>query len=324
MKVSTVVSQKYFNGTADKEASQKYRKLIISNFKEVGMVAFGQIKFILQNETNYNWDKIDTLVNFALKNDLRLHYNTVINNKSSFPEWYWKLNPNKKLAFLKNHIETVIGRYQNKFYLYKLVNESIRDNETDFLGTGYSKNDLVSKIFKWAKAITPDSLMMINDFGNFFREDIRKKYVELINNVQKAKGPIDVVGLQGHIWTFELPTDENILKTLNFFYDNTKLPIYITEFDLSYDNTLHGGQKIDPMQPFTTRDGKLFSNWFEYQAFAYRHFFDLCKDSDLVKGFTFWGFCDENVAWERPGIGLFDQKFNPKPAFRSLQDVLRN
>ena len=244
------------------------------------------------------------------------------NNKDSFPDWYWKLSYTDKKSFLENHVKAVVGRYKNKFYLYKLVNESVRDEEENFLGTGENRINLIAQIFKWAKEESPNSLMMINDFGNFYKEDIRRGYIKLIKEVKKAGGPIDVVGLQGHMWTFDLPPDDEIEKTLSQIHEETGLPIYITEFDLSFDNSIHSGRKIDPNEPFVTRGGTKYNNWFDYQAFAYKRFFDICNSTDYVHGFTFWGFCDEKVAWERPGIGLFNEGFKPKPAFEVLRHVL--
>jgi len=262
-------------------------------------------------------------VDFGTKNNLRLHYNTVINNKNSFPDWYWNLSPPDKKSFLESHVRAVVGRYEDQFYLYKLVNEPVRDDEENFLGTDEGRVELIAQIFKWAKEESPNSLMMINDFGNFYKEDVRQRYIALVNKVKKAGGPIDVVGLQGHIWTFELPPDEDAKKALDEINDETELPIYITEFSLSFDNSIYGGLKIDPNVPFVTRKGIKYSNWFDYQGFAYRYFFNLCKKTGYVGGFTFWGFCDEKVAWERPGIGLFDEAFKPKPAFKVLEGVLK-
>jgi len=327
MNISTVVKQKFFNGVASEEETLRYLNLIVENFEEVGMVAFGQLKFVAQTEpstaADYNWKTIDNLANFATRNGLRLHYNTVINNKKSFPGWYWNLGSRDKRRFLENHVRAVVRRYKDKFYLYKLVNESVRGEGENFLGTGESRANVIAQIFKWAKEESPKSLMMINDFGNFYKDDIRRAYAELINEVKSFGGPIDVVGLQGHMWTFELPSDEVVTKTIVQVHRETGLPIHITEFDLSFDNSIYGGPKIDPSAPFVTRNGTRYGNWFDYQAFAYKHFFDICNSLNCVCGLTFWGFCDEEVGWERPGIGLFDESLRPKPAFEALRRVLR-
>lgn len=326
MNVSTAVKQKYFNGVANRDETNKYLNILKNNFKEVGMVAFGQIKFLTnqepKSEGDYNLTVIDNLVDFSKKNNLRLHYNTVINNKNSFPDWYWQLSSEKKKNFLKSHIKKVVNRYKKDFYLFKLVNECVRDKENNFLGTNESKTKLITQMFKWAKEESPASLFMINDFGNFYNKDVRQSYIELVNNIRKEDGPIDVVGLQSHMWSFQLPSNKDIENTLQLFDDEISLPLYITEFDISYDDSLHGGSKIDPQKPFTSREGIKYENWYHYQAFAYKHFFDTCKRAGFVKGFTFWELCDEDVKWERPGIGLFNEKFTPKPAYKLLKDDL--
>lgn len=327
MNVSIVVKQKYFNGVANAAETEKYLNLVLDNFKEVGMAAFGQIKFLVnrepESEKDYNWETVDNLVKFADNNNIRLHYNTVINNKDSFPDWYWKLGKSDRFNFLKRHIKTVVNRYKNSFYLFKLVNEHVRDKEEDFLGTGKTRTKLITQMFKWARDESPDSLLMINDFGSFFNKDVRGNYIKLVNDIKSAGGTIDVVGLQGHMWSFEMPNDEDIKSTLDLIHDKTHLPIYITEFDISYDDTIHGGSKIDPQKQFINREGNKFKNWFDYQAYAYKHFFDLCKQTGFVEGFTFWEFVDEDVAWERPGTGLFDNNFKPKPAYEFVKNDLK-
>ena len=154
-------------------------------------------------------------------------------------------------------------------------------------------------------------------------ENVRDKYVELINGVKDAGGQIDTVGLQGHMWTFELPSDNDIKETLEYIHTKTGLPLHITEFDISYDNSIHGGGKIDPQRPFITHDSKEYENWFAYQTFAYTHFAELCDGIDYVQELTFWGCVDEDVEWERSGIGLFDNNMKPKPAFKALSHLLK-
>lgn len=327
MNVSSAVKQKYFNGAANAAETEKYLNLILDNFKEVGMVAFGQIKFLVnkepESEADYNWATIDNFVKFAESSNIRLHYNTVINNKNSFPGWYWKLSANNKLNFIERHIKAIINRYKNNFYLFKLVNEQVRDKEENFLGSGKAKTELIVQMFKWAREASPDSLLMINDFGNFYNKEIRENYIKLINDVKNAGGPIDIIGLQSHMWSFELPSDKDIINTIDLIHTKTKLPIYISEFDISYDDTIHGGSKINPQNPFVNREGKKYKSWFDYQAYAYKHFFNLCKQTGFVDGFTFWGFIDEDDNWERPGIGLFDKNYKPKLAYESIKEKLK-
>ena len=58
------------------------------------------------------------------------------------------------------------------------------------------------------------------------------------------------------------------------------------------------------------------------QAYAYRHFYEFCLSESYIKGLIFWGFADKD--WpncERPGVGFFDQHFNPKPVFSKMKSI---
>ncbi len=113
--------------------------------------------------------------------------------------------------------------------------------------------------------------------------------------------------------------------TLNAIHEASKLPIFITEFDLSYDNSPqkpYPGSKIDPPEPFRSEVGE-FPNWFEYQAYAYKHFYEVISKKDFVAGLTLWGFSDKDWPdWERPGVGFFDGNFNPKPVLLEMKSIL--
>lgn len=49
MRTGTAVLAKYLNGVAEENEGRKYRKLLVDNFKEVGMYAFGQLPLIVGN-----------------------------------------------------------------------------------------------------------------------------------------------------------------------------------------------------------------------------------------------------------------------------------
>ena|SRR5258708_5100713 len=75
--------------------------------------------------------------------------------------------------------------------------------------------------------------------------------------------------------------------------------------------------------PFKSSAGD-FHNWFEYQAYAYKHFYDVLEQKGCVEGLTFWGFTDKDWPnWERPGVGFFDQSFKPKPVHKVFETVLK-
>lgn len=334
MKIGTIVQAKYFNGVVPTDEAKRYQALLANNFSQAGMFAFGQMPFVAGKgpdpEKDYDWRNVDALVDFGKKNTVEILYNTVINSHAnSFPEWYKALQPDQKVAAIKRHVKAVIGRYKGKIKIFKLVNEAVHDVEDDYLGTGQKRDVLIAKIFVWAKEEYPEGVFMINDHFPFIKDDeIRPKFIDLVKRVLVAGGPIDVVGIEGHLGyrplQQQLPPDGDIHTTLDDVRQQTNLPIHITEFDLSYDNNPQNpypGSKIAPSLPFSA-GGLSYNNWFEYQAFAYQHFYEICKEKGYIESLVFWGLRDDSkITWERPGTGFFNEDFTPKPVYEGMKDI---
>lgn len=340
MKIGTIVQAKYFNGVAPVEESTKYQKLLADNFSQAGMFAFGQMPFVAGKgpdpDKDYDWKNIDALVEFGKKNDVEILYNTVINSHAnSFPEWYKVLQSDQKVVALERHVKAVIGKYKGEINTFKLVNEAIHDVEDNYLGTGQKRDILIAKIFLWAKEEYPDGVFMINDHFPFLKADeIRPKFIDLVKRVIEAGARIDTIGIEGHLGyrplQQQLPPDEDIHTTLDDIHQQIGLPVHITEFDLSYDNNPqkpYPGSKIDPSLPFSS-GGVNYGNWFDYQAYAYKHFYEICKEKEYVESLVFWGFRDDSkISWERPGTGFFNEDFTPKPVYEEIKTIfgsLRN
>lgn len=338
MDIGTVALSKYFNGGASIDESTRYQRTLAENFDVVGMFAFGQMPFFTQKgpdpDTDYDWSTIDRFVGFGDKYNVKLHYNTVINHAESVPDWFNNLSPSQKTAAFERHVRAVIRRYKDKFAVYKLVNEVYYVEEENYLGTNQKRVDLITKIFQWAKDEYSEGVYMLNDHIPFLDKDaeLRPKYVDLIKRLKDKGAPIDIIGVQGHLGyrpiAFQLPPDEATVKTLHEIHEAGKLPIYITEFEISYRNCKEGrhfpGCEMDPTQPFTDQNGKKFANWFEYQAYAYKHFYDLVAKEKYIKGLIYWGFYDKDFdtnPHERPGVGFFNDHFQPKPVYNAMLDI---
>jgi GH35 family endo-1,4-beta-xylanase len=332
MKLGTIVSHKYFNGMADQDQTRIYQQKLVENFKNVGMLAFGQMPLIAKGpdpEKDYNFRNIDCLVEWGQKNNIEIQYNTVINSHhNSFPDWYYLLPQSERKAAIKRHVQAIVGRYKEKIKWFKLVNEA-RPYSENYLETGESRGKLIADIFKWAKEVYPAGIFVLNDHIPFLKVDeFIAQYENLLKEVISLGVSIDKIGIEGHVGykplPFQLPNDEEIKITLDRIHSITNLPIYITEFDLSYDNAPQNpaGVKIDPNRTFSSAAGE-FSNWFEYQAYAYKHFYDLLVSTEYVEGLTFWGYFDgDRLPLERPGTGFFDVNLKPKPNLKLIEHFL--
>lgn len=335
MKLGTIVKAKYFNGLAEIDESRKYQELIKQNFSVVGMFAFGQMPFIAgrdANPENFDWKNTDRLAAFGLETGIEVMYNSVINsNENSFPRWYKELTPEMKVKALEDYVKAVVGRYKGKIGFFKLINEALRLPEEDLYGTGEKKVNLISKILSWAKEANPEGVYILNEHIPFLKTDeLRQNLISLIKRIKATGTIIDYVGLEGHLGyrptPFQLPSDIDISTTLDEVQQAAGNHIMITEFDLSYDNSPNKGYQGSSIEPslIFEADGNKYINWFEYQAAAYKHFYEICLTKGYVEDLVFWGFCDDKrISQERPGTGLFDDDFLAKPVYKAMENIFR-
>ena len=323
MQIGTMLHHKYFNGVVPANRSSVYKYRVTGFTQSFGMRGTGIFAMVAPkgpSPDSYEWRNVDKIVEFCERNNLRLHYNTVLfGHLDGYPEWFKELTPEAKLRALERHVRLVVGRYKYKVEFFKLMNESLGGDSIDFLGTGKSRVELISNVFQWAKETYPEGKYMWNEHSPSFREDTRNEFLQIVREVQARGVSPDIIGLQAHMGyrprPFKLPPDQDIKDALTGIHEKTEVPLQITEFDLSWNNNRQGEDKaemkIDPNKPIVVDEVK-YKTWFEYQAYAYQHFAEICMGLDFVKGFYYWAF-NENEPWERPDCGLFDDDFKPRP-----------
>jgi len=332
MKTGTILHHKYFNGVIPEDRSSKYRKKASEYFNDFGMYGTGIFRMVARGpdiEMDYNWRNIDLLVDYAIQNNSNIHYNTVITGHLDvFPDWYKGLDSEKKYAALEKHVRAVINRCRGKISFFKLVNEVVREQDKDFLGTGRKKAEAIADIFKWATEEYPEGRYMLNEYGCLVRDEIRGAFLKLVHDIKKLGARIDIIGEQAHSGyhprPFFLPPDEQLKGVLDEIYERTELPLMITEFDMGPKNGDYEGGSIDPNEPVEDENGT-YSSWYEYQGFAYEHFKQLCEDTGYVEEFYYWSLVDDpSITWERNGCGLLNEDFVEKAWTKSLLEQISN
>ncbi len=331
MKTGTILHHKYFNDVASQNISSKYKEMALEYFNNFGMYGTGIFGMIAKGpniEIEYDWKNVDLLVDFAKENGVCIHFNTVITGRLDvFPEWYKELDSDKKYQALENHVRAVINRYKGKVSFFKLVNEIVKEDEENFLGTEMKKTDVIADIFKWAIDEYPEGRYMINEYGCLIREEIRKPFLILVDNIKKLGGRIDIIGEQAHSGyyprPFFLPTTESLNRVLDEIHDSAKLPLIITEFDIGPKNGDYEGGSINPEQEVVC-DGISYPTWYEYQGYSYRLFKELCTEKGYVEELYFWNMIDDkSMTWERNGTGLFDENIDLKKHMLELLKELK-
>jgi endo-1,4-beta-xylanase len=235
------------------------------------------------------------------------------------------------LSRMKEHIDTVVGRYKGKVKGWDVVNEALTD-EGELRETGWTRTigeDFVAKAFEFAHEADPGAELYYNDFS-LDKPAKRDACVRLVKDLQSRGLRIDGVGIQGH-WGMDYPTTEN-LEAFITAISSLGVRVMVTEMDLDIlppvsdnqgaDIALRGELKegLNPYvnglpeaveKTFTDRYVELFSI--------------LCRHSKEVGRVTFWGVYDRTSwlnNWPVKGRTsyplLFGRDYQPKPVFQAV------
>jgi len=238
------------------------------------------------------------------------------------------------LARLKDHIQTVVGRYRGKIGGWDVVNEAL-DEDGTLRKTPWLRaigEDYLAKAFEFAHEADPDAELYYNDF-NLWKPAKRDAAVRLVQGL-RAKGlRVDGIGEQGH-WGIDEPPLQAIDETLAAIEAAGVHPL-ITELDMDVlprDPDMWGADLSKRMQLKATTN--IYPNGLpdaiqQKLARRYADAFGLFLKHG-VRRVTFWGLSD-STSWLNnfpiPGRVnyplLWDRNLEAKPAFGAVVDVLR-
>jgi len=223
------------------------------------------------------------------------------------------------LQRMRDHIQTVVGRYKGKIKVWDVVNEAIADGGTNVLRKSLWLEiigpDFIAKAFQYAHEADPDAILRYNDYG-LENPAKRRKLITLIKSLQEEHVPVMAIGSQAHLNVgISFETMDQALTEI----ETLGLPIHITELDV---NSAQGGQRstgADIGSNAATTQGGLVDDADRKLADAYAGLFRaFLKHDKAIKLVTFWGPNDAN-SWRANGKPLlFDVNDQPKPAFDAV------
>ena len=248
---------------------------------------------------------------FAQANGMKIRGHNLV-WQQDLPAWLTQGNFSSADAakILQDHIATVAGRYKGKLIAWDVVNEAIAYGAPygpqpsywlTTLGSSY-----IDQAFRWAHDADPTVKLFYNDTGG---EGLGAKSDALYNLVQGliSRGvPIDGVGLQMHVTASGAPSADSISSNLKRLA-GLGLEVHITEMDVRV-----------PV-PASAND-------LAAQATVYKNEASACLANSDCTALSTWGVSDANswIPAAYPGFGaalLFDQQFQPKPAWTALADL---
>jgi endo-1,4-beta-xylanase len=302
-------------------------ELIIKQFSSITPENAMKMGPIHPEENRYHWEDADAIATFAEKNGLKMRGHTLCWHNQT-PRWFFTDAAGKQvsrevlLERLKQHINAVAGRYRGKVYAWDVVNEAVPDtSESIYRRSRFYEiigEDYIEKAFEYAHAADPNAKLFYNDY-NTESATKREKIFQLLKKLKAKNVPIHGVGLQGH-WSIYEPTQAEIEKSISQFA-SLGLEVQITELDVSVHPKEHERRARKE-----TDKGELTPEMTEKQTAQYKMLFDVFrKYKGTLTGVTFWNVSDKTTWLDNfpvPGRKdyplLFDQNYQPKPAFEEV------
>lgn len=291
---------------------------------------------------SYNFEAADRYVAFGEKYGMFIVGHTLVWHNQT-PKWVFEDNRGNivsreiLLERMREHIQTVVGRYKGKIKGWDVVNEALNDDGT-LRQTPWLKiigEDYIAKAFEYAREADPNAELYYNDYS-LENEAKRKGALILLKKLLARRIPVRAVGLQNHN-NLKFPTLRQADQTITDFA-NLGLKVNITELDVSVLPDPEGfsgaeitlnfemREKLDPYKKGLPA---------EVQKNLARRYADLfgvfLKHRKNISRVTFWNVTDGD-SWLNnfPVRGrtnhplLFDRRGKSKPAFDAVIQSARN
>lgn len=323
------VDPDFFYETAYSDTLKNYFNCIVSE-------SHMKWEILQPTKGNFDFTDADKVVDFAVTNGMKVRGHVLLWHYQ-LPAWITTENFSDLDALLQNHINTVVGLYKGKIFAWDVANEIITSGES-FNGSGIpglrnnDKSDadksiwsddsdddsLIIKAFQYAHAADPEAKLFINDNNNYGSDsDPLMDYWNglqadvLYNYIKKWKEsgiPVHGVGMQLHI-DAEYPPDYTMIENDIIRYGALGLEVHFTEIDVRIKNPADAAE--------ISKQHAVYQKLAELMA----------KYPRIVTAFVTWGVTDK-YSWIPSyfsGYGsalLFDNNYNPKEAYTSVENIL--
>ena len=137
---------------------------------------------------------------------------------------------------VRSWMEEFCSRYPET-KLIDVVNEPPPHTEPSYSGAiGGGTNSTwqwITNSFVWAREACPEAILIFNDYNNIEFGDQNQHFINITNTVLDAGGPIDAVGVQAHGLSGNQVSTDTMKRLITKLHDDTGLPVYVTEYDIS-------------------------------------------------------------------------------------------
>jgi endo-1,4-beta-xylanase len=254
----------------------------------------------------FNFAPGDQIVAYAQANGERVRCHNLV-WQSQLPSWVSALPASQVQAAMETHITTEATHYKGDCYAWDVVNEPfnsdgsfVSDPFFNAMGSGY-----IADALKTAHAADPNAKLYLNDYGIEGENAKSNAMFSLAQSLLAQGVPLNGIGFESHFILGQIPSD---MQANMQRFANLGLDVAVTELD----------DRIT--LPATSAN-------LTQQATEFSEVVQDCLNVSRCVGVTQWavGDADSWVPGAFSGQGaatMFDQNYNPKPAFTSVQNTL--
>jgi GH35 family endo-1,4-beta-xylanase len=323
MLIGTTTHARHFDGKAGEEVSTNYKNKLDELFSIVVPGGDGATGKVQRTKDNYYWKNIDDTLDWTEANGIKFTWHYLIaddyEEDGGWPEWFSDLSQEEIREYMEAHVRNITQRYEGRIETYIASNHALRrrkNRDDNYMGSGWTREEAIANVLRWANEEDPNAILIINEAHIFYGENVAEEYAQLGKSLIELEAPIEGIGIMSHLGTEDgkIPSDKILIERLDIIA-STGLPIHITELDLGFEAI----ESLDP-NDFFEANGIFYSSWWEYQAYSYRHLYELYAAYGVDR-IVNWKLYD-GISW-REGTGLFDEEFNEKPIYHEIVDILK-
>jgi endo-1,4-beta-xylanase len=329
--IGAAINQSQFSGDSPQEAH-----LAAEQFSSITPENCLKWEAVHPEPGKYDFTDADNYVAFGEKNHMFIIGHNLVWH-SQTPDWVFQddqghpISRDALIARMKDHIFTVVGRYQGRIGGWDVVNEALNEDGTlrDSPWRKIIGDDYLVYAYQFAHQADPRAQLYYNDYS-LDNAPKRAGAIKLIKNLQAHGIKIYAVGLQEHD-KMDWPTTNQLDETITAF-SKLGIKVMVTEFDIDLLPAATDSQGADVSMNVAARAELnpyahgLHDDMQQKLAQRYADLFSvLVAHHNDISRVTFWGVTDANSwlnNWPVPGRTayplLFDRNCHPKPAFAAV------
>lgn len=284
----------------------------------------------------YDFAPADKYVEFGERNGMFVVGHTLVWH-SQVPAWVFKdaqgqpMTRDALLARMKDHIQTVVGRYKGRIKGWDVVNEALNEDGT-LRETPWMKiigPDYIQKAFEYAHEADPAAELYYNDYNLDYAAK-RDGAARLVKSLLDRGIPVHAIGSQEHL-KLTTPTAAEVDAAIRAFAAiGVKVNMTELDIDLLPPATRNTGADVSmragPAPNLNPYAAALPDSMQLKLARRYEDLFRVyLANKDAIDRITFWGVADGDSwlnGWPVPGRTsyplLFDRQLGKKPAYDAV------